>query len=163
MQFKWVVYYPGVPPKSIFTSTGGQGSPLVIDTTTGKLYYLDSTNTVVTPSASTQDHEFLTGLLGGQANEHYHLTEAQHLALTANLQQTVEDIAMPNLTVRWDQDQDPPTYAFIGTADPGASEASAVWRIQKATFDYGDVSITWADGDSNFDNVWANRASLSYS
>lgn len=66
--------------------------------------------------------------------------------------------------LKYDQDADPPTVAYLGQAVPGAAAASAVWRIQKLTFGAGgDVSTAWADGDANFDNVWDNRASLTYS
>ena len=42
--------------------------------------------------------------------------------------------------------------------------SSATWQIQKLAFGTdGDVTITWADGDAAFDNIWDNRASLTYS
>lgn len=54
------------------------------------------------------------------------------------------------------------TVTYVGKADTGSSNASAVWQIQKVDTSSG-LSITWADGDALFDNVWNNRASLSYS
>jgi len=42
MSEQWIVEYAGVPPASIFGSTRGQGTPLIIDTTTGTLYYYKS-------------------------------------------------------------------------------------------------------------------------
>jgi hypothetical protein len=54
---------------------------------------------------------------------------------------------------------------YVGEAQPGASLAAAVWRIKRIT-DSGsptDTDVDWADGDINFDNIWNNRASLSYS
>lgn len=55
------------------------------------------------------------------------------------------------------------TELYKGEAAVGSSEASAVWRIRKLTIAVdGDVVEIWADGDANFDNVWANRASLTY-
>ena len=53
---------------------------------------------------------------------------------------------------------------YIGVAVPGSATSSAVWQIRK--FTYSDnflTSVTFADGDEYFDNVWDNRASLSYS
>lgn len=68
-----------------------------------------------------------------------------------------------SLALRYDQDADPPTYAYLGQAQPGTSTAAASWRIQKLVFNAGgDVTCTWADGNANFDNVWDNRASLTY-
>ena len=65
---------------------------------------------------------------------------------------------------RHDQDAASPTLAYDGYAAIGSAEGSAVWRIKKTTYAVdGDRSVTWADGNDNFDNVWTNRASLSYS
>lgn len=54
---------------------------------------------------------------------------------------------------------------YIGKAVVGASQASSVWKILRVTESGSplDTSIEYADGNSNYDNVWDNRASLSYS
>ncbi len=52
---------------------------------------------------------------------------------------------------------------YVGEASIGTATSSAAWRIKKITYTGSSLSITWADGDDNFDNVWDNRASLSYS
>jgi hypothetical protein len=52
------------------------------------------------------------------------------------------------------------TYTYVGYANPGTSEASAAWRVKRITNATGN--ILWADGNSNFDNVWANRVALTY-
>ena len=52
---------------------------------------------------------------------------------------------------------------YIGTAAPGSSENSASWRIKQVLTTGVGLRILWADGDSNYDNVWADRVSLSYS
>ena len=60
-------------------------------------------------------------------------------------------------------DQADSTTAYLGDAAVASAEGSAVWRIQKLVFGVdGDVTITWADGDTSFDNIWTNRASLTY-
>jgi len=51
---------------------------------------------------------------------------------------------------------------YIGTAAIGSATSSAVWKIKKIDETTGLV-ITWADGDDLFNNIWDNRASLSYS
>ena len=64
-----------------------------------------------------------------------------------------------NYTTRFDEGA---TYAYVGKAVPGTAEASALWRIQR--FPVADYSAgLYADGNANLDNVWTNRASLSYS
>lgn len=64
-------------------------------------------------------------------------------------------------SVRLDEDG---VLTYVGDADPGASEAGAVWRIQRLDSTVADdLTILWADGNSQFDNIWDNRAGLSYS
>ena len=52
---------------------------------------------------------------------------------------------------------------YKGWADVGTATSAASWRIQRITISSGTYSFDWADGDAEFDNVWDNRASLSYS
>jgi hypothetical protein len=57
-----------------------------------------------------------------------------------------------------------PRTSYVGTAKPGSIEGAAVWAIKKLVeTSGGDITLTWADGNSNEDNIWSNRASLSYS
>lgn len=51
---------------------------------------------------------------------------------------------------------------YIGYADPGTATSAASWRIKKVDISNYPV-ITWADGDTNFNNVFDNRVSLTYS
>jgi hypothetical protein len=55
------------------------------------------------------------------------------------------------------------TVTYVGKALPGTATSAALWRVFRMTETGGDLSIEYADGDANFDNVWDNRASLSYS
>lgn len=52
---------------------------------------------------------------------------------------------------------------YVGSAPLGSATASAVWQIKKIVESAGITTITWADGNSVFDNIWDNRASLTYS
>lgn len=54
---------------------------------------------------------------------------------------------------------------YVGKATIGSSASSAVWQIKKIDETGTPITmvITWADGNATFDNVWDNRASLSYS
>jgi hypothetical protein len=54
------------------------------------------------------------------------------------------------------------TITYIGEALPGTSQSAAAWRIKRIDSSSG-TSILYADGDAQFDNIWANRAALSYS
>lgn len=56
------------------------------------------------------------------------------------------------------------TVAYKGDASPGTATSSASWRISRITTNSsGSITIEYADGNTNADNVWDNRASLSYS
>lgn len=55
------------------------------------------------------------------------------------------------------------TTTYIGEADPGTEGSAASWRIKRVSVSGSVTSIEWADGDTSFNNVWDNRATLSYS
>lgn len=55
------------------------------------------------------------------------------------------------------------TYNYVGEAAVNSSTASAVWRIYRLDNTSRSIIKQWADGDDLFNNVWDNRASLSYS
>lgn len=53
---------------------------------------------------------------------------------------------------------------YKGEANPGTAAGASEWRIRYVTIaPDGDVEETWAEGNANFDNIWNDRASLSYS
>lgn len=52
---------------------------------------------------------------------------------------------------------------YFGRAHSGTSRGAAIWQVRKLFSNAdGDDEIAWADGDVEFDNVWADRASLNY-
>lgn len=53
---------------------------------------------------------------------------------------------------------------YIGEALPGTATSAAAWRIQRiSTAVATNQTFFWADGNADFDNIWDNRAALSYS
>lgn len=54
---------------------------------------------------------------------------------------------------------------YVGRAQPGTGKGDAGWQIMKLTYDANGnlTDVQWADGDEQFDNVWNDRAGLSYS
>lgn len=54
------------------------------------------------------------------------------------------------------------TETYVGEAAVGQGEDNPAWRIKKLTTVGSILKIEWADGNDNFDNVWTNRASLTY-
>lgn len=55
------------------------------------------------------------------------------------------------------------TVTYQGWATVGTATSAASWRIRKISKSGNVTSITWADGNATYDNVWADRASLTYS
>lgn len=51
---------------------------------------------------------------------------------------------------------------YVGKAPIGSATSSAVWQVFKMVESTGDLTITWADSDDAYDNIWDNRASLTY-
>ena len=51
---------------------------------------------------------------------------------------------------------------YVGEAPIGANGTESRWRLRKLVQDGSVLSIFWADGNQSFDNVWDNRASLTY-
>jgi len=55
------------------------------------------------------------------------------------------------------------TLTYVGDAAIGLSESAAFWRIKRLQTTGSVLKITWADGNELYDNIWADRASLTYS
>lgn len=53
------------------------------------------------------------------------------------------------------------TITYIGKAQTDSSTSSALWQIERIDTSAG-TAIKWADGDDKFDNVWTDRAILTY-
>lgn len=51
---------------------------------------------------------------------------------------------------------------YIGQAAPGSPTSAASWSIRKISSTGGNLSVEWASA-GRFNQVWDNRASLSYS
>lgn len=52
---------------------------------------------------------------------------------------------------------------YIASAPVGTSESTAGWQVKKIATSGANTTITWADGNSNFDNEATDLTSLSYS
>ena len=53
---------------------------------------------------------------------------------------------------------------YVGAAKTGSLTSDPMWRIKKRVFSGVNViAVLYADGNPQFDNVWDNRESYSYS
>ena len=53
------------------------------------------------------------------------------------------------------------TYVYVGYAIPGSNTSTTAWKIKRIKTT-NVVEILYADGNAFYDNVWNNRASLTY-
>ncbi len=52
---------------------------------------------------------------------------------------------------------------YIGKALVGTTTSAASWQIKKMTVSGVVTTFNYADGNDEYDNIWDNRTSLSYS
>jgi hypothetical protein len=55
------------------------------------------------------------------------------------------------------------TTVYYGWAAVNSSTANAVWKIKRKSVSGTVTTYAYADGNTNYDNIWDNRALLSYS
>lgn len=73
--------------------------------------------------------------------------------------QNAEDIDMYSKRIDFVSDN----LLYKGEAPVGSPESGAYWRIRKIVIgEDNDVTETWAAGTAEFNQIWANRASLTY-
>ena len=52
---------------------------------------------------------------------------------------------------------------YLGKALPGSLKTAAAWQIKKLIYSGSDLTdIQYADGNKNFDNIWNDRATYTY-
>ena len=76
---------------------------------------------------------------------------------------SVDISASTQFTTRIDPDANG-NPVYIGQAAVGTATSAASWRIRKCVFDGNNnmIAVLWP-GDALYDNVWDNRALLTYS
>jgi len=65
------------------------------------------------------------------------------------------------LAVRYIVDSTTSTTYYVCKAAAGSLESDPVWQIAKLD-KLNKISITWADGNTDFDNTYNNREALTY-
>ena len=55
------------------------------------------------------------------------------------------------------------SLSYAGRAAMGVATSTAGWQIKEITVSGTQTIVKYADGDTLYDNVWDNRAALTYS
>lgn len=66
------------------------------------------------------------------------------------------------LTVNTQKDSVDPLIEYVGVAQPGSLTSLALWQIRRVDCTTGTV-VLYADGDANYNNIFDDRESLTYS
>lgn len=74
-------------------------------------------------------------------------TDVQHVQLETNAAIRIDEASA--------------TITYVGKAKIGTSPGQAFWQVFKIDTTSGTI-ITWADSDDNYDNIWDDRATLTY-
>jgi hypothetical protein len=104
--------------------------------------------------------------LGKPGDTYYDTTTAGDIYLKTDVVTWtfVTSIGDVTLALQLDDTGGAPQVLYKGEAAAGSITSGALWRIQEITIQTdGDVAILWADGNTNFDNIYDDRLGLSYS
>lgn len=82
------------------------------------------------------------------------------LAIAADGSIKITEVEAPALVAKVDVASD--VLFYKGWAVSGSSTSTATWRIQRIEKVGNVFTKAWADGDRNYNNIWDNRASLTY-
>jgi hypothetical protein len=96
---------------------------------------------------------------GGGAGQTDALTDAELRASPLDVQGTFYSTTAQYAVIA--DDVTTGGVVYVGYADPGTPTSAAGWRIKKIQTSNYPIT-TWADGNTNFDNVYDNRVSLTY-
>lgn len=86
--------------------------------------------------------------------DHYTLENGYVTARTSN-KSTAESIRL--------DDKSTVKVTYVAYAGIGSLESAAVWKIFRLTEIVSGLKTEYADGNSNYDNIWNDRVSLTYS
>ena len=81
--------------------------------------------------------------------------------LNRSLEPDGKFVEFPRATIRCEEVND---ITYVGRTSLGllALTGSPIWQLIRVEESGGDTKVLWADGNDLFDNIWDNRASLTY-
>ena len=101
----------------------------------------------------------LDSLITETENQGGYLSEIRDSS-TAILNELQSDISAKRLTVRLDQVSD--TLFYVGKALIGSVDSDSLWQIVRYTQTGSILKSEYANGGEGFNEVWNNRATLTY-
>jgi hypothetical protein len=139
-------------------TAGGGGGPSDTDGLpegTTNLYYTDARVETVIGAASVNDLADVFARFPNEGDILYYTSGSWNNT-------PIEDVVMKQYKLLMDDVS--ATVSYIGEALPGSDVADPAWRIKKLdTSSDPEVQVTWADGTADFDKVWNDRATYTYS
>jgi hypothetical protein len=133
--------------------TTGTENVIFVDQAGLELYIWDGVSYVLISAGGGGGPATTDGLTEGTTNLYY---------TDARVDARIEETLMQQYTLLLDEIS--ATVSYVGEALPGSLQGDAVWRIKK--LDEGgtpELQVEWADGTSDFDKVWDDRATYTYS
>ena len=106
-----------------------------------------------TSALSARYGDLIMGVTSGNIAKFFKVTDESYLKVSVQ-----DDL----LITQVQENSGDANIEYVGKALPGAATGSPSWKIKKIDCTTGTI-ITLADGNLNFDNIWDNRESLSYS
>lgn len=95
-----------------------------------------------------------------------HITDSSYRIVVAqadiHLLTSTRRVSKINFAIQVQRDNNDSCIQYIGKAVLGSLTSDAKWQIQRINDTAGTV-ITWADGSDNFNQIYDNRESLTYS
>lgn len=139
LQVDWDVFKEFIDTKSLYIQYIDEGT----------VYFLWTTDSVMTIQARV--------IKDGGAEQ---IDFEDNYKTAANTHYSPWDTSSASYALKLDDST--PSIIYVGCAVIGTVAGDAYWQIKKIDETSGLI-ITWADGNAQFDNIWDDRASLSYS
>lgn len=117
-----------------------------------------------------RDQNHVTTIMGvdlstGNLPTKIYVDEVTHRLLVSAVITSLPALSTTQAKYRTKIDEASTTVTYVGKAEltgSAISGASAVWQIMKIDETTNPTEISFADGNTNFDNVWDSRSSLTY-
>jgi hypothetical protein len=93
------------------------------------------------------------------------VTDIPNSTIRVSIQDISSSITIPISSTNYATivDEASSSITYVGNAAIASLTSASVWQIKRIQVSGTQLIITWADGNSNFDNSWDDRATGVYS